>query len=54
LPLIADFEGPPMKSRLPLIVTILFSIVGVVGDYLLKLASDQKHPLKAGSGNRDT
>jgi hypothetical protein len=47
--LIADFEGPPMKSRLPLIVTILFSIVGVVGDYLLKLASDQKNPLKAGS-----
>ncbi len=38
-----------MKSRLPLIVTILFSIVGVAGDYLLKIASDQSNPLKAGS-----
>jgi multidrug transporter EmrE-like cation transporter len=38
-----------MKSRLPLVVTILFSVVGVIGDYFLKLASDQEHPLKAGS-----
>lgn len=37
-----------MKDSLPLVVTIAFSIVGVVGDYLLKLASDQKSPLKSG------
>ena len=38
-----------MKNSLPLIVTLAFSVVGVVGDYLLKLASDQKNPLKSGA-----
>ncbi len=38
-----------MKHSLPLVVTIAFSIVGVIGDYLLKLASDQRNPLKSGS-----
>jgi multidrug transporter EmrE-like cation transporter len=37
-----------MKNLLPLIVTVSFSIVGVVGDYLLKLASEQRAPLKSG------
>ena len=38
-----------MKNSLPLVVTLAFSVVGVVGDYLLKLASDQKNPLKSGT-----
>lgn len=38
-----------MKNAWPLLVTIAFSVVGVAGDYLLKLASDQKNPLKSGS-----
>ncbi len=37
-----------MKNNLPLLVTVGFSIVGVVGDYLLKLASEQKNPLRSG------
>ena len=37
-----------MKNLLPLIVTVSFSIVGVVGDYLLKLASEQRTPLRSG------
>ena len=38
-----------MKHGLPVIVTIAFSIVGVVGDYFLKLASEQRRPLGSGS-----
>jgi small multidrug resistance pump len=37
-----------MKNSMPLIVTVAFSVVGVVGDYLLKLASEQRAPLKSG------
>lgn len=37
-----------MKSSLPILVTLGFSAVGVLGDYLLKLASAQKNPLKSG------
>ncbi|WP_406694418.1 transporter [Singulisphaera sp. Ch08] len=37
-----------MKHYLPVVITIGFSVVGVLGDYLLKLASDQKHPLRSG------
>ena len=37
-----------MKNRLPLLVTVAFSVIGVVGDYLLKLASEQKAPLRSG------
>src|SRR3954447_22771409 len=36
-----------MRNGLPLFVTIVFSVVGVVGDYLLKLASEQARPLKS-------
>jgi small multidrug resistance pump len=37
----------PMGNKsLAVIVTIAFSIVGVIGDYLLKLSSDAKNPLK--------
>lgn len=36
-----------MKRYLPLIVTVGFSAVGVLGDYLLKLASAQKNPLRS-------
>src|ERR1700761_5467662 len=39
---------PCLKSYLPILVTIGFSAVGVLGDYLLKLASSQEHPLKSG------
>jgi len=38
-----------MKNNLPLVVTIAFSIVGVVADYLLKLASEQQNPLRSGT-----
>lgn len=38
----------PLKHYLPVVVTIGFSVVGVLGDYLLKLASDQKNPLRSG------
>lgn len=37
-----------MKSYTPILVTIRFSVVGVVGDYLLKLASAQRNPLRSG------
>jgi multidrug transporter EmrE-like cation transporter len=37
-----------MKNSVPLLVTVAFSIAGVVGDYLLKLASEQKAPLGIG------
>jgi hypothetical protein len=37
-----------MMNSLPLLVTVAFSVVGVVGDYLLKLASEQKAPLRSG------
>jgi small multidrug resistance pump len=36
-----------MKSSIPVIVTIGFSIVGVLGDYLLKLASEQERPFRS-------
>ena len=36
------------KNWLAVVITIAFSVVGVLGDYLLKLASAQKNPLKAG------
>ena len=35
------------KTILAVLVTIGFSVVGVLGDYFLKLASDQENPLKA-------
>ena len=44
---ISTFRGSNMKNNLPLVVTIVFSIVGVVGDYLLKLASEQRSPLSS-------
>jgi small multidrug resistance pump len=37
-----------MKHSLPLVVTVAFSVVGVVGDYPLKLASEQRAPLRSG------
>jgi drug/metabolite transporter (DMT)-like permease len=37
-----------LKSLLPLLVTVGFSAVGVLGDFLLKLASGQKAPLRSG------
>ena len=37
-----------MKNYLPILVTVGFSAVGVLGDYLLKLASAQKNPLRSG------
>ena len=45
---ILSLRGPRWTS-LPLIVTIAFSIVGVIGDYFLKLASEQHSPLKSGT-----
>lgn len=36
-----------MKNTLPVLVTIGFSVLGVLGDYLLKLASEQSNPLRS-------
>lgn len=36
-------------KALAVLVTIGFSVVGVLGDYFLKLASEREHPLRAGS-----
>ncbi len=39
-----------MRTRtVAVLVTIAFSIVGVLGDYFLKLASEREHPLRTGS-----
>src|SRR5262249_10989833 len=44
----AIFCPPPMeKTSIALLVTIAFSIVGVLGDYFLKLASNQEQSLKS-------
>jgi drug/metabolite transporter (DMT)-like permease len=37
-----------VKNYLPILITIGFSAVGVIGDYLLKLASAREVPLKSG------
>jgi drug/metabolite transporter (DMT)-like permease len=37
-----------MKNLVPLLVTLGFSVVGVAGDYLLKLASSERNPLRSG------
>ena len=34
------------KNSLAVIVTVVFSLLGVVGDYFLKLASENDHSLK--------
>jgi drug/metabolite transporter (DMT)-like permease len=36
------------KTTLAVLVTIAFSVVGVVGDYFLKLASNHQQPLATG------
>ncbi len=36
-----------MKNQLPILITVGFSVVGVVGDYLLKIASTQKDPVRS-------
>jgi drug/metabolite transporter (DMT)-like permease len=41
-------RAPTMeKPALAMIVTIAFSVVGVVGDYFLKLASGREQPLRS-------
>ncbi len=36
------------RSTIAVLVTVGFSVIGVVGDYFLKLASGREQPLKAG------
>lgn len=36
------------KSTLAVVVTIAFSVIGVTGDYFLKLASARDQPLRSG------
>jgi drug/metabolite transporter (DMT)-like permease len=36
------------KTTLAVVVTVAFSLVGVLGDYFLKLSSAREQPLKAG------
>jgi small multidrug resistance pump len=40
--------GQQLKAYLPVLVTLGFSAVGVLGDYLLKLASARANPLRSG------
>ena len=49
-PSLHSYSGvePIVKNYLPILVTVGFSAVGVLGDYLLKLASAQKNPLRSG------
>lgn len=37
------------KSTLAILVTVAFSVVGVLGDYFLKRASECEQPLRTGS-----
>jgi small multidrug resistance pump len=39
--------GEAVKNWLAFVVIIAFSVVGVVGDYLLKLASGRENPFKS-------
>src|SRR5262245_59113270 len=43
-----ECESTMGKTALPMIVTVAFSVVGVVGDYFLKLASGREQPLRSG------
>ena len=36
------------KTSIAVVVTIIFSIVGVTGDYFLKLASNYNNPIRSG------
>jgi small multidrug resistance pump len=36
------------KSGLAVLVTVAFSLIGVLGDYFLKLASEREEPLRSG------
>jgi drug/metabolite transporter (DMT)-like permease len=36
------------RSTIAVLVTIVFSVVGVLGDYFLKLASGREQPLRTG------
>jgi small multidrug resistance pump len=42
------YQEPRLKNYLAIVVTVAFSFVGVLGDYLLKLASARKNPLHSG------
>lgn len=35
------------QTRLAILVTVLFSVVGVIGDYFLKLASETERPFRS-------
>src|SRR5262245_23355577 len=37
------------RTTLAVVVTVAFSLVGVLGDYFLKLASGREQPLRTGS-----
>jgi multidrug transporter EmrE-like cation transporter len=37
------------RTTIAILVTIAFSVVGVAGDYFLKLASERAQPLRAGA-----
>src|SRR4029077_15633714 len=42
---------PTMRTKtIAVLVTIAFSVIGVLGDYFLKLASAREHPLRTGWG----
>ena len=46
--LLPTVREPTLKHSLPLVVTVAFGVVGVVGDYLLKFASEQRAPFRSG------
>ena len=42
------YNDPMPKPTLAILVTIAFSLIGVLGDYFLKLASERAAPLRTG------
>ena len=44
-PVGARWKNPMAKTTLAIFVTVAFSVVGVAGDYFLKLASEHGRPL---------
>jgi hypothetical protein len=44
---VRDTEAAMESKALAVVVTIAFSLVGVVGDYFLKVASAQEHSLRS-------
>ncbi len=45
---LSNYETIMDKAWIGVVVTMIFSVVGVIGDYFLKLASNYDNPMKSG------